>query len=189
MKEIFNDSIHFVVATYTDLKENYILTIDCVNKVIDYIQSIVDVPLMLIFDDEKGHKTKKITKKSIDEVVEKLKTKQIYTFGISEYMTRKVYMEELEPNLFYPSLGCTIEIGTVGRNRDIGMYSDGIGLSIPFKLAMQNDNMEKLKDLFKYLCLNLNSVNAYISRGTCEMTLMIGGNGDIIRQYQTDRKD
>ena len=79
---IFNDSIYFTISTAQDLKENHAITEFCITKVIEFLETITEADLMFIYNDDKGHKSKKITEKSKQELFTKLELGKIFAFGI-----------------------------------------------------------------------------------------------------------
>lgn len=183
--KIFNDSIYFTISTAQDLRENYAITKLCITKILDFLKYITDIDLMFIFNDDKGHKSKKITKKSKQEVFDKLEAGKIFAFGIMEYMKKQDYFWNDEARTGFPNLACSIELGNPNKWRSITNTFDGLDISIPTELLGDNKHLEKFYELFKELHLVMKGVNSFISRGTYNATLRIMNGAQFIRTYYT----
>ena len=186
--KILNDSIYFTVSTALDLRENYDITKLCIAKVIELFETVTDIDLMFIFDDDKGHKSKKITEKSKQEIFDKLDSEKIYTFGIMEYMKKQDYFWNEDAKVRFPSLACSIGLGNPNKWHDITNTFDGIDVSIPTELFINNNQLEKVYDLFKELHLIMKGVNSFISRGTYTASLRIMNGAPLIRSYYVMNK-
>lgn len=183
--KIFNDSIYFTITTAQDLRENYTISQFCISKVIDFIETITDVDLMFIFNDDKGHKSKKITEKSKQEIFDKLESGKIFAFGIMEYMKKQDYFWNTDAKAMYPNLSCSIELGNPNKLRSITNTFDGLDVSIPIELLSDNKKLGMFYELFKELHLVMNGINSFISRGTYKSTLCIMNGAQFIRTYYT----
>jgi len=183
--KIFNDSIYFTISTAQDLRENHTITKLCITKILDFFKSITDVDLMFIFNDDKGHKSKKITEKSKQEIFDKLEAGKIFAFGIMEYMKKQDYFWNTDAKERFPSLACSIGLGNPNKWRSITNTFDGLDISIPTELFINNKQLEKFYELFKELHLVMNGINSFISRGTYKSTLCIMNGAQFIRTYYT----
>lgn len=183
--KIFNDSIYFTISTAQDLRENYAITKLCITKILDFLKSITDIDLMFIFNDDKGHKSKKITKKSKQEIFDKLESGKIFAFGIMEYMKKQDYFWNTDAKERFPGLSCSIELGNPNKWRSITNTFDGLDVSIPTELFVDNKQLEKFYELFKELHLVMNGINSLVSRGTYKSTLRIMNGAQFIRTYYT----
>lgn len=183
--KILNDSIYFTVSTAQDLRENYSLTITCINKVIEFFGTVTDVELMFTFNDDKGHKTKKITEKSKQEISDKLAFNKIFSFGIMEYMKKQDYFQNSDCDNKFPSLSCSIELGNPNKWRGSRTTFDGIDVSVPIELIIKDNCFEKFNELFKEIHMLLCGVNSFISHGTYLPSLRIMNGAQFIRAYYT----
>lgn len=183
--KIFNDSIYFTISTAQDLRENYDITELCITKVIEFLEAITDTELMFIYNDDKGHKSKKITEKSKQELFTKLGFGNIFSFGIMEYMKKQDYFWNSDAKIMFPNLSCSIELGNPNKLRSITNTFDGLDISIPTELLGDNKHLEKFYELFKELHLLMKGVNSFISRGTYNPTLCIMNGAQLIRTYYT----
>ena len=171
--KIFNDSIYFTISTAQDLRENYTITQFCITKIIEFLETVADMDLMFIFNDDKGHKSKKITEKSKLEIFKKLESGNIFAFGITEYMKKQDYFWNSDAKIRFPNLSCSIELGNPNKLRSITNTFDGLDVSVPTELLSDEKSVRKFYELFKELHLIMKGSNSFISRGTYTPTLKI----------------
>ncbi len=183
--KIFNDSIYFTISTAQDLRENYAITELCITKVIEFLETITDTDLMFIYNDDKGHKSKKITEKSKQELFTKLGLGNIFAFGIMEYMKKQDYFWNEDAKVGFPNLACSIELGNPNKWSSITNTFDGLDVSIPTELLSDEKSIRKFYELFKELHLIMKGSNSFISRGTYTPTLKIMNGAQFIRTYYT----
>lgn len=187
--KIFNDSVYFTVSTANDLREHYNITYACITKVLNFFETIADEELMFIFDDDKGHKTKRITEKNKQEFLNKLTSGKIFSFGIMEYMKSKDYFYNFDNITRYPNLFCSIELGNPNKwGRDKPTF-DGIDVSVPTEFLIDKKYFNNFFELFKEMHFMMRGINSFISRGTYIPTLRIMNGAPFIRTYYTINKN
>ncbi len=165
--DIMNSTVFFSIATKTDLKENYNMTINIINTVLDYFKKVTDQKFMMCYVDNKAFRKNNLTEKNYEKLIDKLKNNNVFRFiGIEKQMTNKEFFGMGMMPEFEPQFECILHIGEPNSGRELGNACDLIKVGVPSSFLKDKNNQDEIIGLMRNLQTMMNGLCSFINVGT-----------------------
>ena len=160
-----NPEVFFSIATKVSLKENYSMTIDLINTVVDFFKNVTEQKFMICYVDSKAFRKNNFTDKNFDKLIERLKNNQVFSFiSIEKRLTTDEYfgigmMPEPEPEF-----GCFLSFEHP-KFKEMGDFCDTIKMCFPTSFLEKVENQNKIIGLMKNIQEIMNGLCSFITIG------------------------